>query len=106
MIKKIKLGFASVRWARKYYKKRAGNKPKVISDVLNVGDVILLEKNKNKYELTQVPLINGAMVVMDPHGKVLAMSGGWDFKTSKFNRATQAKELNRFSNKTVCLLSH
>ena len=37
-------------------------------DVLNVGD-ILLEKNKNKYELTQVPLINGAMVVMDPHGK-------------------------------------
>ena len=63
-----------------------------MSDVLNVGDVILLEKNKNKYELTQVPLINGAMVVMDPHtGRVLAMSGGWDFKTSKFNRATQAK---------------
>ena len=64
-----------------------------MSDVLNVGDVILLEKNKNKYELTQVPLINGAMVVMDPHtGRVLAMSGGWDFKTSKFNRATQAKD--------------
>ena len=90
--KKIKLGFASVKWARKYYTKRAGNKPKVMSDVLNVGDVILLEKNKNKYELTQVPLINGAIVVMDPHtGRVLAMSGGWDFETSKFNRATQAK---------------
>ncbi len=88
----IKLPFESIKWARKYYKKRAGNKPKIMSDVLKVGDVILLEKNKNKYELTQVPLINGAMVVMDPHtGRVLAISGGWDFKTSKFNRATQAK---------------
>ena len=31
-------------------------------------------------------------VVIDPHnGNVLAMSGGFSFKLSEFNRATQAK---------------
>ncbi|MGB1361399.1 MAG: penicillin-binding protein 1A [Alphaproteobacteria bacterium] len=90
--KKLSLPFSAVSWARKYYKKRPGSLPNNMGDVLKVGDVILLEQQKNKYELRQVPLINGAMVVMDPHtGRILAMVGGWDFKTSKFNRATQAK---------------
>ena len=43
------------------------------------------------YELEQVPEINGAMMVMNPHtGAILAMVGGYDFNYSKFNRATQA----------------
>jgi penicillin-binding protein 1A len=44
------------------------------------------------YELRQVPDIDGAIVAMDPHtGRVLAMVGGFNFTTSEFNRATQAK---------------
>ncbi|MBC7799309.1 MAG: hypothetical protein H7Z10_01690 [Gemmatimonadaceae bacterium] len=42
--------------------------------------------------LRQVPLVQGALVSMDPAtGRVLAMSGGWSFETSQFNRATQAQ---------------
>jgi penicillin-binding protein 1A len=38
-----------------------------------------------------VPKVEGALVALDPHtGRVLAMSGGWDYHLSEFNRATQA----------------
>ena len=42
--------------------------------------------------LRQIPNANGGIVVMDPYtGRVLAMSGGFSFKLSEFNRVTQAK---------------
>lgn len=60
-----------------------------------VGDVVLIEPmeaGKGTYRLLQIPAVNGAVVVMDPHsGKVLAMSGGYAYSGSEFNRATQAK---------------
>ena len=57
------------------------------------GDIIYVKKLKeNNYSLQQLPKINGAIVVMDPYtGRVLALSGGFSFKESEFNRATQAK---------------
>ena len=43
------------------------------------------------YSLKQLPRVNGGIVVMDPYtGRVLALSGGFSFKKSEFNRATQA----------------
>ena len=37
-------------------------------------------------------MVNGGIVVMDPFtGRVLALSGGFSFKKSEFNRATQAQ---------------
>ena len=52
----------------------------------------LVKKIDNKiYSLKQLPKINGGIVVMDPYtGRVLALSGGFSFKKSEFNRATQA----------------
>jgi penicillin-binding protein 1A len=42
-------------------------------------------------KLKQVPAANGALVAIDAHtGRVLAMAGGYSFRTSQFNRATQA----------------
>jgi penicillin-binding protein 1A len=44
------------------------------------------------YNLCQIPEVSGALVALDPHtGRVLAMSGGFSFELSQFNRATQAK---------------
>ena len=44
-----------------------------------------------EYGLRQVPEINGAIVAMDPHtGRVLAMSGGFSYASSQFDRAMQA----------------
>jgi len=65
---------------------------KEFNEILKVGDVIYVENlNSNIFALRQLPLINGAIVVMDPFtGRVLALSGGFSFKKSEFNRATQA----------------
>ncbi len=59
---------------------------------LSLGDVIYVNKNKKKtFDLKQIPEVNGAIVVMDPYtGRVLAMSGGFSFLQSEFNRASQA----------------
>ena len=59
---------------------------------LNKGNIIYVKKYKNNlFELKQLPEINGSIVVMDPYtGRVLAMSGGFSFLQSEFNRASQA----------------
>ena len=65
---------------------------KEFDEILKVGDVIYVEKLKeNIFALRQLPKVNGGVVVMDPFtGRVLALSGGFSFKKSEFNRATQA----------------
>ncbi|MBP6951596.1 MAG: penicillin-binding protein 1A [Alphaproteobacteria bacterium] len=64
------------------------------SDVLSVGDVVLVETIQGKekdYNLQQIPAVSGALVVMDAHtGRILAMTGGFSFEASQFNRVTQA----------------
>ncbi|MBC8299480.1 MAG: penicillin-binding protein 1A [Pelagibacterales bacterium] len=65
---------------------------KETNDLLETGDIIFVEKIDNgKFSLKQLPKVNGAIVVMDPYtGRVLAMSGGFSFSQSEFNRASQA----------------
>ena len=65
---------------------------KEFDELLNIGDVIYVKKNnKNYFSLKQLPKINGGIIVMDPFtGRVLALSGGFSFKNSEFNRVTQA----------------
>ena len=77
------IDFKNIKWTRK----------KSFEDLLKLNDIIYVQKiKKNKWSLKQLPKINGAIVVMDPYtGRVLAMVGGFSFKLSEFNRATQAK---------------
>ena len=65
---------------------------KEFNDLFKVGDLIYVQNIRdNKYAIKQIPKINGGIVVMDPYtGRVLALSGGFSFKNSEFNRATQA----------------
>ena len=65
---------------------------KEFNELFKIGDVIYVKaKNDNKYSLKQIPKINGGIVVLDPYtGRVLALSGGFSFKKSEFNRASQA----------------
>ena len=65
---------------------------KEFNDLLKVGDVVYVKNiNQNRFELKQLPKINGGIVVMDPYtGRVVALSGGFSFKNSEFNRASQA----------------
>ena len=66
---------------------------KEFNNLLKIGDIIYVKKvDGNIFSLKQLPKVNGGIVVMDPFtGRVLALSGGFSFKKSEFNRATQAK---------------
>ena len=67
-------------------------KKKSIKDVHKIGDIIFIKKNNNSWTLKQYPKVNGGIVALDPFsGDVLALVGGFNFKTSEFNRVTQAK---------------
>ena len=59
---------------------------------LGVGDLVFVEAaDGGGWRLRQIPLVNGAIVAMEPNsGRVLAMMGGYSFSLSNFNRATQA----------------
>ena len=65
---------------------------KEFANLFNVGDIIYVKKIGIKsYSLQQLPKINGGIVVMDPFtGRILALSGGFSFKNSEFNRVSQA----------------
>ena len=78
---KGKINYKDITWTKKEF-----------SDLFQIGDVIYVKKiYENNYTLKQLPEINGGIVVMDPFtGRVLALSGGFSFKNSEFNRATQA----------------
>ncbi len=77
------VNFKNLKWTRK----------ESFEDILKINDIIYVKKTKkNKWILKQLPKINGSIIVMDPYtGRVLAMVGGFSFKLSEFNRATQAK---------------
>ncbi len=79
--KKGIINYKEISWTKKEFK-----------DLIKKGDIIYVKKiNNNFYSLQQLPKINGGIVVMDPYtGRVLALSGGFSFKNSEFNRATQA----------------
>jgi penicillin-binding protein 1A len=86
--------FKELAWARRQLPGMfVGPAPSKPQDVLKVGDVVYVEAvdSKRDYGLRQVPEINGAIVAMDPHtGRVLAMSGGFSYASSQFDRAMQA----------------
>ena len=65
---------------------------KNIFDRFNVGDIIFVKRENNIWDLKQYPKVNGGIVVLNPHtGDVKALVGGFNFKSSEFNRVTQAK---------------
>ena len=67
-------------------------KNKFIKDRYNLGDIIFVKKENGKWNLKQYPKVNGGIVVLDPFtGDVKALAGGFNFKSSEFNRVTQAK---------------
>jgi penicillin-binding protein 1A len=78
------LSLQNIKWA-------ISNK-KAISDSFKIGDVIFVKKRNKKWDLKQYPKVNGGIVVINPYtGDVKALVGGFNFKSSEFNRVTQAK---------------
>ncbi|GGC59925.1 penicillin-binding protein 1A [Siccirubricoccus deserti] len=99
------LAFEDLGWARRALGEgRFGPAPRRMADVVAAGDVVLVEVlpagagqpratgRPDRLALRQIPQVEGAIVALDPAtGRVLAMTGGWSFEKSQFNRATQAQ---------------
>ena len=69
-----------------------------------LGDIFYTEIIDNELVIRQIPSVNGAIIAIDPHtGKVLALSGGFSFELSEFNRVTQAKRQPGSAFKPFCI---
>lgn len=76
----------------------AWTKKKTLDGILKRGDVIHVlrkedEKTKQqRWMFDQMPQVQGAVVVLDvKSGEIRALSGGYDYQMSKFNRAVQSR---------------
>src|SRR5581483_101964 len=96
------LDWPGLSWARPYIDENTvGPAPQRAEDVLRLGNIVYLEplgqegEAKDRptgWRLAQVPAVAGALVALRPRdGAVLALTGGFDFYQSGFNRVTQAE---------------
>jgi penicillin-binding protein 1A len=98
------LRLADVTWARPMHGAQRGPAPRRLADVAKPGDVVMAElvpaapaagklpARPERLQLRQIPEVEGALVSLDPRtGRILAVSGGWSFETSQFDRVTQAQ---------------
>ena len=126
------LALPDVAWARTVRDGKPGPAPRRMANVVRVGDVVMIKPPAvqaepqagpvarvrgrvpaapmppaaNRATLCQVPLVQGAMVSLDPQsGRVLAMVGGWSYEQSQFNRATQANRQPGSSFKPIVYLT-
>ncbi len=76
------ISYEDINWTRKNF-----------DQIFKINDLIYVKRiSDGNFSLRQLPNVNGGIVVMDPYsGRVLAMSGGFSFKKSEFNRVSQAK---------------
>lgn len=90
----LELPLEQVRWARAALgRDRLGPPIASVAEVLQRGDLVyVLPKGDGRAWLAQLPEAQGAMVAMDPvDGAIVALSGGFDYFASQFNRVTQAR---------------
>ena len=89
----VTVPWSGMSWAKEYLDaNRIRRYPNSASDLVKKDDIVRLIANENKtaWRLTQIPKVQGSLVALDPEtGAVEALVGGFDFRYSKFNRATQ-----------------
>ncbi len=104
----VEIDWDGLSWAREYIdESNLGPPVRNAADVLAPGDIVYLqyvdaepatspekatEQQPGRWLLAQVPRVAGAVVALRPSdGAILALTGGFDFQESKFNRAIQAE---------------
>ena len=87
------INWDGLKWARRFITEdRLGNRPKTAPEIVSPGDIIRVRPKDETWVLAQIPKVEGALISLRPDdGAILALTGGFDFYRSKFNRAIQAK---------------
>jgi penicillin-binding protein 1A len=114
--RRLALYLSDLAWARPVHDGQLGGTPHRMADIVAPGDVVMVEPGGDapaaaappsavkshirraapilSYEratLRQIPAIEGGLVSLDPRsGRVLALTGGWSYGRSQFDRVTQA----------------
>ena len=91
--KRFAVALADMAWARQHLSpNRNGPVPAAATEVVQPGDVVYVREHEDKWELSQLPAVSGALVSLHPGtGAIYALTGGFDYYLSKFNRAAQAR---------------
>ena len=90
----IRIPWSGIEWAREFVSvNRIGDELQKVSEVIKPGDVVWLAHDPvSGWSLAQIPEVQGALVSVKPNtGAIQALTGGFDFEHSKFNRVLQAK---------------
>jgi penicillin-binding protein 1A len=88
----MELSWEQIKWRPYVNDNVLGNEPLTISDILAEGDVVYLLDIPSGYRLGQLPEAQGAFVALNPQdGATVAMTGGFAYAQSAYNRSTQAK---------------
>ena len=80
-------------WARAYFNDdKQAAPPATASEIMKVGDVVMVAAAETGYRLSQLPDVSSALISLaTDNGAIKAAVGGFSFTQSQFNRVTQAK---------------
>ncbi len=90
----VTISWSGLDWARPAAPEGGvGKAPENAASILSVGDLIYVAQEiAGTWRLMQVPDVEGAFVAVDPQdGAVTALTGGFDYFASNYNRAVQAR---------------
>lgn len=87
----ITVDWSGMSWARPYRSADSvGGSPSRASALVKVGNIVRIAQEGDVWRLTQTPAVQGALASLDPRtGAIRGIGGGFDFRHSLFNRATQ-----------------
>lgn len=87
------INWPGLNWARKQISADyLGPMPRRTDQITKLGDVVRIMETPEGDRLSQVPKAEAGLVALSPqNGAILAMVGGFDYQTSKFNRITNAQ---------------
>lgn len=92
----VSIDWDGLSWARKALANESvGPPPTRAAQLLKKGDVAYVVADQAGHaQLAQVPEAQSALVALDPNdGSIVALVGGFDYFTNKYNRVIQARRL-------------
>ena len=101
-IGEISIPYEYLKWGRRYIDRDTlGKPPSSAKEIFDIGDVIRIApedplnitvEERQIWRFVQQPEVEGALIALNPkNGAITSLVGGFDYSSSKFNRAVQAR---------------